>query len=516
MHVHNLLLSAASRGSSALFVWDRNRWASYGQLTVKARRIAHFLAHDAHIAPGARVAVLSENSADGVAAFFGVLIAGGTVVPINTDLNGVDLSYILNHSGAELLIVSTRHARKVADVVSRLETVRATVTDADLPASSPSGLPRIPWTEIVETGLEAAVPARTHETDLAAIIYTSGSTGEPKGVMLSHANLVTNASSVVEYLHLTSEDRVMMVLPYFYIYGLSLLLTHTMVGASVVMDNRFMYPNTVLQNMIDTEVTGLSGVPSTFTILLARSSLREMKFPSLRYVTQAGGAMAPATQKEVARAFHPAQLYVMYGATEAAPRLSYLEPADLPRKWGSIGKAVSNVELYVADGDGRRQPQGQEGELVARGPNITAGYWKDPDGSAEVLKHGLYFTGDLAVEDEEGYLFITGRSKDIIKVKGYRVSPREIEECLTELDDVMEAAVIGVPDEVLGEAPMAYVVLKASCRKSSEELRRLVQPHLASYKVPAEIRIVESLPMNAAGKVQKSHLRAQCLEATSE
>jgi acyl-CoA synthetase (AMP-forming)/AMP-acid ligase II len=189
---------------------------------------------------------------------------------------------------------------------------------------------------------------------------------------------MTNTRSIVEYLDLRSNDRIMVVLPFYYIYGKSLLNTHFFVGGSVVIDNRFLYPNVVLQTMIEQNVTGFSGVPSTFTILLHRSNIRSQKFDHLRYVTQAGGAMAPAIQKEVAEVVHPAKLFIMYGATEASARLSYLDPKDLQRKWGSIGKAIPNVELFVADYKGNPLKPGEQGEIVARGANIMQGYWNHP------------------------------------------------------------------------------------------------------------------------------------------
>ena len=218
--------------------------------------------------------------------------------------------------------------------------------------------------------------------------------------------------------------------------------------------------------MREQEATGFAGVPSTFTILLSRSNLKNLKFPRLRYVTQAGGAMAPAVQKEVAEAFAPARLFVMYGATEASARLSYLDPADLPRKWGSIGKAIANVELFVADERGRPLPAGEEGEIVARGSNLMSGYWNHPEETEKVLRNGLYYTGDIGRMDEEGFLFVVGRSKDMIKIGGNRVSAKEIEEALHEHPAIIEAAVIGVPDDVLGEAPKAFIVVKKGPQKN--------------------------------------------------
>ena len=230
----------------------------------------------------------------------------------------------------------------------------------------------------------------------------------------------------------------MVVLPFHYIYGKSLLNTHFFVGGSVVVDNRFLYPNVVLQTLQEQEVTGFAGVPSTFTILLNRSNLKALKFPKLRYVTQAGGAMAPAVQKEVAAVFAPARLFIMYGATEASARLSFLDPDDLPCKWGSIGKAIANVELFVADDLGRPLPAGEEGEIVARGSNLMSGYWNHPEEAEKVLRNGLYSTGDIGRMDAEGFLYIVGRTRDMIKIGGNRVSAKEIEEALHEHPDVVE------------------------------------------------------------------------------
>ena len=506
MQVHDLLLESASRQPDRRFVNHAGTWYTYGEVARMARTLAGFLRKDAGLSQGGRVAVLWENGIESVVSFFGVLIAGGVAVPLNGELRGESLSYLIEHSEAEALIVSRKLITRLPEQVFERGGLRAVISDAKR-----NGV--FPWTDVLRDGdggsAVGSAAARTIDIDRAAIIYTSGSTGVPKGVVLSHLNLVSNMRSIVEYLHLTGEDSIMVILPLFYIYGLSLLLTHAMVGGAVVFDNRFMYPNTVLEHMVESRVSGFAGVPSTFSVLLSRSSVREMAFPDLRYVTQAGGAMPVAVQKEAAAAFAPAELYVMYGATEAAPRLSYVEPAELSRKWGSIGKAVPNVELYVADEDGHRLPPGTEGELVARGSNITCGYWKDPGGTAAVLRNGLYYTGDLGTEDEEGFLYVTGRSKDIMKIKGYRVSPREIEEILAQIDDVAEASVIGVPDDVLGEAPVAYVVKNGNQSLSADELKRHLGRHLATYKVPTEIHFTDALPKSGAGKVLKTVLREQ-------
>lgn len=217
--------------------------------------------------------------------------------------------------------------------------------------------------------------------------------------------------------------------------------------------------------------------------------------------------MAPSVQKEVADAFSPARLFVMYGATEASARLSYLDPGDLPRKWGSIGKAIPNVELFVADEDGRPLGPGQQGEIVARGSNIMSGYWGHPEETQKVLRNGLYFTGDLGVTDAEGFTFVVGRTKDMIKIGGNRVSAKEIEEAIHEHPSVIEVAVIGVPDEVLGEAPRAFIVAQAGAQaRIQAELVDFLRNRLAFFKIPKSLEFRDSLPKNESGKIQKLKL----------
>jgi acyl-CoA synthetase (AMP-forming)/AMP-acid ligase II len=300
----------------------------------------------------------------------------------------------------------------------------------------------------------------------------------------------------------------MVVLPFYYVYGKTLLNTHVLAGGSVVIDNRFTYPNVVLDTMKQQEATGFAGVPSTFMLLLNKSKLRDVTpFPALRYVTQAGGHMAVPVQEQVVEAFAPAGLVIMYGATELAPRLTWLPPEQWERKKGSIGISIPNTEAFVADDAGNRLPPGQTGEIVGRGSNVMMGYWKDPEGTAKVLRHGLYYTGDLGSMDEEGFLFVVGRSKDMLKIGGNRASAKEIEDAILEVPHVHEVAVIGVEDPVLGEAPKACVVLKKDERLADEELRRMLSKRLPPYKIPKFVEFRESLPKNRSGKILKAKLR---------
>jgi acyl-CoA synthetase (AMP-forming)/AMP-acid ligase II len=258
--------------------------------------------------------------------------------------------------------------------------------------------------------------------------------------------------------------------------------------------------------MKETNVTGFAGVPSTFMRMLSRSSVAETEFEKLRYVTQAGGHMSPSIREKVAAAFAPAQLYIMYGATEAAPRLTYLKPNKLGEKLPSIGKAIPNVEVLVVDKQGKPVAPQETGEIVARGSNIMMGYWNDSEATNEVIQNGYYHTGDLGQIDQEGYIYVVGRMKDMIKSNGFRVSAREVEDAIMEIDGIVEVAVTSVEDEATGEAIKAHIVLRNGEQKSFEEIRRVLKGKLPEYKIPRHVEIRDSLPKNASGKIMKNKL----------
>jgi len=508
MLIPNLLESTAGRFPNKDALWYKQEWMTYAQLETYANRLARAL-RKLGVKQCDRVALLYENSFYYVIAHFAIFKAGAVSVSLNTETSAQSLAYLLHDCEAKAIFAAGKYLPLLAQTEAQLSHLEHVFTDRDALAFPP-GFTRLRAAAIEDLwsqGPGDPPSCEVKEADLASLVYTSGSTAKPKGVMLSHQNLVSNAQAVLQYMQLTPEDRVLCVLPFYYIYGTSLLYTHFAAGGSVVIENRFAYPNVALDTLEKTAASGFAGVPSTFAILLTKSTLRRRVFPSLRYVTQAGGAMAPALQKEVAEAFQPARLFIMYGCTEAAPRLTYLEPEALPLKWGSIGKAVPGVEVIVADERGNRLPPGKTGEIAARGPNIMMGYWKDPQATAEAIRNGWYFTGDLGREDEEGYLFVVGRSKDMIKTAGNSVSAQEIEEVLMELEGVSEAAVIGIPDAILGEGIKVFVVPKPGRALDPEAIKAKLKIRLPVFKQPAWIEVRDDLPKSVAGKVLKTILR---------
>lgn len=515
--VHDFLADSAGRYPEKNAFFSLGQWHTYGRLEEQANRLARLFS-ESGLKKGERVALLLENSAEYVITYYAILKAGAITVALNTEGTADDIAYIARDCGVRFLVTGPRLYPRVAVMIrnaapreDRPEVTcleRLFLWSGANPAVESEGSRVVRLPEGLSGAPNTAAPVRGIDLDVASIVYTSGSTGKPRGATLSHLNIVSNTRSIVDYLELTSDDRIMVVLPFFYIYGKSLLNTHFYVGGSVVVDNRFLYPNVVLQTMREQAATGFAGVPSTFTILLSRSNLKSSTFPKLRYVTQAGGAMAPAVQKEVVTAFDPAKLFVMYGATEASARLSYLHPKELPRKWGSIGIPIPNVNLFVADDMGNPLGPGREGEIVAHGSNIMSGYWNHPEETQKVLRNGLYYTGDIGMTDEEGFLYVVGRTKDMIKVGGNRVSAKEIEEVLYEHPAVIEAAVISVPDEVLGEAPKAFIVLKGGFTGDIKaQLIEFMKGRLALYKIPKSVELRDSLPKNEAGKIHKLSLR---------
>ncbi|MFT5083091.1 MAG: long-chain acyl-CoA synthetase [Lentisphaeria bacterium] len=350
-----------------------------------------------------------------------VLLACGVVVDLNSEFTPEDLRCLIDEYEAHMLIVDKRkkrlleksglHGSNVELVLKELDQLNFGVTK------------EATWQQATSFDKTMNLHRRIN-LDLAEIIYTSSSTSKPKGVMLSHLNIVTNMHSIVAYLELNEVDRAMVILPFYYVYEKSLLLTHFLVAGSVVIDNGFTFPNKAIEIMAETEVTNFSGVPSTYAILLSRSNIRDVQLPHLRMVTQAGGAMAVTVQKEVTKVFAPAKLWVMYGATEAAPRLSYLPPEYLESKSGSIGRAVDDVELNIADETNKVLLAGDGGEIVARGSNLMMDYWKDESRTAQALENGCYHTGDLGYQDSNGFFYIVGRKSNIVKVKGFRISTK--------------------------------------------------------------------------------------------
>lgn len=514
-NVTDLLARSAAGSGVKIAIKHLEESISYRKLWDASCRLAERL-KNLNLPEGSRAAILFENSVSYAVCYFGVLKAGLVAVPMDTSLAPDKLNFVLKDSEAHVLLVQSRYRRHLGQIIEGVSGLEMIVSDKVVKAES-IPVPMEKLGHIINSDTPVEPPMAPDDDDdndtephvLAAIFYTSGSTGLPKGVMLSHLNLVANTMATVEYLRLKPHDSMMVILPFYYIYGNSLLLTHVAVGGTLVIDNRFMYPEVVLDLMEQEKVTGFSGVPSHFMLLLNKSTFVKRQLESLRYFTQAGGAMAPEVIKRLVEAFPHKETWIMYGQTEAAPRVTWLPPEDVLRKLGSIGLEVPGVAVEIVNDEGRATPIGESGELTVIGDNVMMGYWHQPEATAEVLKDGRLYTGDLARRDDEGYIYITGRKREIIKSGGNRVSAKEVEERILEHEMVAEATVFGVADDVLGEAIKAAVVLKPGCAADEKEIQGHCQKTLAVHKIPKHVVFLSELPKLQSGKVNKLALQEQ-------
>jgi acyl-CoA synthetase (AMP-forming)/AMP-acid ligase II len=507
--IHNFLELSADRCPEKDAIIHGETRATYGEIERRSNQVANWLTTSG-VRQADRVALLHRNSVSYVIFYYGVLKTGAVVVPLNTGVDSSEISKMIEDCQVNCILSEKFFSNRIIEVYREAVTPpKSILMSDDYSMIEDLHLENCESNNIVfENFPSDRFTTNLSDQDLSTIVYTSGSTGKPKGVMLSHLNIVSNTKSIVSYLELTYDERCMVVLPFYYVYGNSLLNSHFYVSASLIIDNRFTFPNVVLKTMIDEKVTSFAGVPSTYSILLNRSSISKMEFPDLRYLTQAGGHMPAAVRKGFADLFPDKRFFVMYGATEASARLAFLDPADFPRKTSVFGKPIRNVEMKIVLDDGSEAGVGEEGEILARGPNIMMGYWNAPDETRKVLQDGWYRTGDLGIRDEDGDYAVTGRIRDMIKVGVFKVSAREVEEIIYSCRGVQEASVIGVPDRDFGEAVWAVVVSTQGIEVQEEEIRNRCADLLPAYKVPKEIRFVKALPKSESGKILKRELVA--------
>jgi long-chain acyl-CoA synthetase len=446
------------------------------------------------------VGLLGANSLFWVAAYLGILKLGAVVVPFSTLSMPNEIKANREFASCKVTLVQKRYYGKYEEA---LNDGFPLIFDDCL-----NTIPGKPWEDYqVDAGFD--------EYREAVLMFTSGTTQKPRAVRVSHHNIRSNTDSIIEYMGLSNEERIMVVLPFFYCFGTSLLHTHLRVGGSLVLSNSFTFPETVLDMMQTYHCTGFAGVPSTFQTLIRNTSLPRRRMESLKKVQQAGGKLPAVQIKELIDILPAVQIFVMYGATEATARLSYLPPGLLNEKMDSIGKGIPGVELKVLNEAGDPVKPGEVGEIVAWGKNITMGYLNNLEATVDKFVDGAYRTGDLATIDEDGYIYIVDRKADFIKSYGYRVSSQQVEACILELEDVVSAAAIGEPDSLRGEAIVAFVTLRAGSSLTTKRIISHCHDKLARHMVPKIIEILDSLPLSCQGKVLKSELRKRSVTAAS-
>jgi len=477
----------------------------YAGFVEAARRFAGFLRVNGCV-PGDRVALILPNRIEAAIAWYGAWIAGAVVVPLNAQARARDFAPWLRHAGARI-VVHEAASRDAAEAIGALDAPPLRIV------LDGTGAGAADW-----AATQAAAPLGSAPTDpaaLAAILYTSGTTGAPKGVMLTQANFAANVAAIVQYLALGPADSIVSILPFYYSYGASVLHTHLAAGARLVIEPNLVFPHLIVEALARERASGFSGVPSTYALLLDRVALADYDLSGLRYLTQAGGAMAPALAGRLRAVLPQAALYVMYGQTEATARLTYLPPDRLDDKPGSAGIAIPGMRIAVRGEAGEALPPGTDGEVWAQGPGVMAGYWNDPAASAAVLHEGWLRTGDLGRLDAEGFLFLAGRRSDMIKTGAHRVHPLDVEEAISEMAEVAEVAVVGIDDETLGQAIKAVIVPAAGTTPDADRVKAHCRARLAAYKIPKQVQFVAALPKTASGKIRRALLTESAAQEAS-
>lgn len=504
--LQDFLEQSAERFPDKAALVHEGRRLTYAEIASLADGLATTLTRQG-VERGDRVAVCMDNCAEAVVALYAALKAGAAFVMINPAVKGEKLAYLLNDCGATALLTQGVRSSAVQPLACpRLKTV---IVSGPLR----KGLPFLDFDECTRAAGARSRPAPCIDLDLASLLYTSGSTGRPKGVMLSHRNMTAAARSITTYLENTPDDIIMNTLPLSFDYGLYQVLMGFMVGGTVVLEKSFAYPSRVLETMAAERVTGFPGVPAMFAILLRMNGLHAVDLQALRYLTNTAAALPSGHVRKLRELFPQARLYSMYGLTECK-RVSYLPPEQLEARPTSVGKGMPNEEVYLVDESGEKIGPGQVGELVVRGANVMMGYWNLPEETARCLRPGPYpgervlHTGDLFTMDEEGYLYFVARMDDMIKCGGEKVSPREIENVLSSHSGIIEAAVVGVPDELLGQAIKAYVVPGPGARLTEQDVLRYCAERLESSLVPKHVELWASLPRTLSGKIDKQDLHA--------
>jgi len=514
--IWHLLLDSSRKtpGKEALVHGDER--LNYRQVARHAAGLATGL-RSAGLKRGDRAGIYLDASVPQVLSIFGISQAEGVYVPINALLHPEQVAHIASDCGMKALITTPAKLAALADVLPRIPSLEFIVVTSDEEIANVA-LPLFRFEALCQTAPPDCWKEASIEKDLAAILYTSGSTGKPKGVMLSHANVVAGSRIVSTYLGITEQERILAVLPFSFDAGMNQLMTAFEKGATLVLIN-FVFAREIVRTLHKERITGLAGVPTLWSLLAQpNSGLEKQPLSHLRYITNTGGAMPQAVLKVLRSVLTSTKIFLMYGLTEAF-RSTYLPPEELDRRPTSMGKAIPDTEILVLNEQGQLCKPGEPGELVHRGPTVSLGYWNRPEDTARALRPNpllatemgdcerVCYSGDLVKMDEDGFLYFIGRRDTMIKSSGIRISPTEVEEVLFQTGRLRGAAVIGVPDEILGQTIKAFVVARDGEPLSAEALLLHCAEKMPRYMVPKAIEILPELPKTSSGKVDYPALR---------
>ncbi len=493
---------------------------TYEQLHQQSQAVAAYL-RSRGLQRGERVAIYMENSWALLPSLYAVLYAGGVFLVVNHLTKANKLEYILRDSGAAYLLTDSALAKQFLPAVANVHCLReivyagAEIADSELADKSMQrAKPLVRLINVLDARLHVkkAILSAAINRDLAALIYTSGSTGDPKGVMMTHANMVFTCDSLIEYLRLDGDAKIICFLPLAFDYGLYQIFMAVRLGACLVVSKSFAFPSLVFAEIQNQSVTVFPGVPTAFSTLIGLHQKSPLCFPSVTRVTNTAAALPPEYLPYLKKIFPNALIYKMYGLTECK-RVSYLEPEDAEIYPNSVGKAIPGTEVFVLDDEQKPVPANQRGTLYVRGAHVMQGYWNKPQETQRMLRDNIYANEkvlcaqDQFVMDENGYLYFHGRVDDIIKSRGEKVSPVEVENVLYSLQGIREAAVVGVPDLIEGETIKAFVAIDSNSSLDSKKIRQHCMANLESFMVPREVVILDSLPKTDSDKISKKDLR---------
>ena len=509
--IHDFLASSAARLPDKTALVCEGQRLTYAQIEAASNRLANALVARG-LKRGDRIALYLPNNFEAVVSIYATLKAGGVFVMINPATKKEKVLYILNDCRATGLIMEAQNATQSssAEIMAEAPSLKFCVLGGEH-GTGPGGEGDscFVFEKLLDVSPATPLPRSNIDLDLACLIYTSGTTGEPKAVMCDHSNMVFVASSVMDYLKNAESDVIINVLPLSFSYGLYQVLMTFWFGGTLVLENSFAYPAVILERMQQERVTGFPGVPTMYAAML-KMDLSGFDLSALRFLTNAAAALPVPHIQEIRRRFPRAEFYSMYGQTECK-RTLYLPPDQLDKRPGSVGIAIPGTEVWIEDESGKRLPPGEDGELVVRGRHVMRGYWGDPQRTSERFRPGplpgerFYHSGDLFRMDDEGYLYFVSRQDDIIKSRGEKVAPKEVEHVLHSLKGVVEAAVVGVPDPILGEAVKAVLVVHGVNLTQAEVLAHC-RAHLEDYMVPKHVEFRAELPKTGSGKIKRNAL----------
>lgn len=511
--LHESLIHAAHECPHKLALVTPTERIRYSELLDHVRRCASAL-ESCGMQRGERAVIYADNSLECIIAIWAILWVGGAFVVVNPQAKTDKLAFIVNQCGAKIMIADDHLRPQFGPLLcgsTTLDRIWHFNHDSHKP-SPPSTIPVEDFWTVLTQQQPAEKPATLTPVDLAALIFTSGSTGLPKGVTMTHQSMVFARDSLTEYLRLDQDAVILNILPMAFDYGLYQMLIACGLGATLVLERSFTYPGQIFETIARESVTVFPGVPTVFATLLSMHQKSALSFPTVQCVTNTAAALPPDYVDKLQQIFPNALIYAMYGLTECK-RVSFLEPEFINQKRGSVGKAIPGTEMYLLSADNAPVTPGEPGILHVRGPHVMLGYWNDPEATARMIKPGslpgerVLCAQDWFVMDADGFFYFQGRSDDIIKTRGEKVSPVEVENVLYSMDGIKEAAVIGIPDPNLGQAIKAFVVLESEAELSPRAIIQYCSARLENFMVPQFIQTLADLPKTPNGKITKKDLQ---------